>query len=187
MTSRVTNLPVKYRELKKKYHKVINAIMMNRVTNLPDKYRELRKEYHKVSSTIMINRVTNLSDKYRELRKESSNHHHIHFRALFSSTEGWAFWQVFLEGILSTQNDSEGQQNPYLASFCHHKVSNTITMNRVTNLPDKYIELRKEYHKVSNTIMMNWVTNMPDKYRELRKEYHNVGNTIMMNSHQLAW
>ena len=37
----------------------------------------------------------------------------------FSSTEGWAFWQVFLEGVLSTQNDSEGQQNPYLASFCH--------------------------------------------------------------------
>ena len=24
-----------------------------------------------------------------------------------------------LEGVLSTQNDSEGQQNPYLASFCH--------------------------------------------------------------------
>ena len=47
------------------------------------------------------------------------HHHHIHFRALFSSTEGWAFWQVFLEGVLSTQNDSEGQQNPYLASFCH--------------------------------------------------------------------
>ena len=47
------------------------------------------------------------------------HHHHIHFRALFSSTEGWAFWQVFLEGILSTQNDSEGQQNPYLASSCH--------------------------------------------------------------------
>ena len=47
------------------------------------------------------------------------HHHHIHFRALFSSTEGWAFWQVFLEGILSTQNGSEGQQNPYLASFCH--------------------------------------------------------------------
>ena len=47
------------------------------------------------------------------------HHHHIHFRALFSSTEGWAFWQVFLEGILSTQNDFEGQQNPYLASFCH--------------------------------------------------------------------
>ena len=45
--------------------------------------------------------------------------HHIHFRALFSSTEGWAFWQVFLEGVLSTQNDFEGQQNPYLASFCH--------------------------------------------------------------------
>ena len=47
------------------------------------------------------------------------HHHHIHFRALFSSTEGWGFWQVFLEGVLSTQNDSEGQQNPYLASFCH--------------------------------------------------------------------
>ena len=47
------------------------------------------------------------------------HHHHIHFRALFSSTEGWAFWQVFLEGVLSTQNDFEGQQNPYLASFCH--------------------------------------------------------------------
>ena len=51
--------------------------------------------------------------------QNSHHHHHIHFRALFSSTEGWAFWQVFLEGILSTQNDSEGQQNPYLASFCH--------------------------------------------------------------------
>ena len=49
----------------------------------------------------------------------NSHHHHIHFRALFSSTEGWAFWQVFLEVVLSTQNDSEGQQNPYLASFCH--------------------------------------------------------------------
>ena len=47
------------------------------------------------------------------------HHHHIHFRALFSSTEGWAFCQVFLEGVLSTQNDFEGQQNPYLASFCH--------------------------------------------------------------------
>ena len=47
------------------------------------------------------------------------HHHHIHFRALFSFTESWAFWQVFLEGVLSTQNDSEGQQNPYLASFCH--------------------------------------------------------------------
>ena len=47
------------------------------------------------------------------------HHHHIHLRALFSSTEGWAFWRVFLEGVLSTQNDSEGQQNPYLASFCH--------------------------------------------------------------------
>ena len=47
------------------------------------------------------------------------HHHHIHFRALFSSTEGWAFWQVFLEGVLSTQNSSECQQNPYLASFCH--------------------------------------------------------------------
>ena len=47
------------------------------------------------------------------------HHHHIHFRALFSSTKGWAFWQVFLEGVLSTQNDSEGQQNPYLASFGH--------------------------------------------------------------------
>ena len=46
------------------------------------------------------------------------HHHHIHFRALFSSTECWAFWQVFLEGVLSTQNGSEGQQNPYLASFC---------------------------------------------------------------------
>ena len=61
--------------------------------------------------------------KHRELAThwahsvESS--YHIHFRALFSSTEGWAFWQVFLEGVLSTQNDSEGQQNPYLASFCH--------------------------------------------------------------------
>ena len=49
----------------------------------------------------------------------SSSSYHIHFRALFSSTEGWAFSQVFLEGVLSTQNDFEGQQNPYLASFCH--------------------------------------------------------------------
>ena len=47
------------------------------------------------------------------------HHHHIHFRAPFSSAEGWAFWQIFLEGVLSTQNDFEGQQNPYLASFCH--------------------------------------------------------------------
>ena len=53
------------------------------------------------------------------LSSSSSYHHHIHFRALFSSTEGWAFWQVFLEGVLSTQNGSEGQQNPDLASFCH--------------------------------------------------------------------
>ena len=37
-------------------------------------------------------------------------------------------------------------------------------MNQVTNLPDKYRELRKEYHKVNNTIMMNRVTNFPDKY-----------------------
>ena len=51
--------------------------------------------------------------------RRTSHHHHIHFRALFSCTEGWAFWQVFLEGVLSTQNDFEGQQNPYLASFCH--------------------------------------------------------------------
>ena len=36
-------------------------------------------------------------------------------------------------------------------------------MKRVTKLPDKYRELRKEYHKVSNTIMMNRVTNLPDK------------------------
>ena len=52
------------------------------------------------------------------------HHHHIHFRALFSSTEGWAFWQVFLEGVLSTQNDFEGEQNPYLASFSsyHHHI-----------------------------------------------------------------
>ena len=48
-----------------------------------------------------------------------SSYHHIHFRTLFSSTEGWAFWQVFLEGVLSTQNDFEGQQNPYLVSFFH--------------------------------------------------------------------
>ena len=27
--------------------------------------------------------------------------------------------KVFLEGVLSTQNNFEGQQNPYLASFCH--------------------------------------------------------------------
>ena len=47
-------------------------------------------------------------------------------------------------------------------------------MNRVTNLPDKYRELRKDYHKVSNTIMMNRVTNLPHKYRELRKEYHKL-------------
>ena len=51
--------------------------------------------------------------------RHNHHHHHNHFRALFSSTEGWAFWQVFLEGVLSTQNGSEGQQNPYLASFCH--------------------------------------------------------------------
>ena len=58
--------------------------------------------------------------KMSEMIKDiEGHHHHIHFRAMFSSTEGWAFWQVFLEGVLSTQNDSEGQQNPYLASFCH--------------------------------------------------------------------
>ena len=58
---------------------------------------------------------------FSELRQthHHHHHHHIHFRALFSSTEGWAFWQVFLEGVLSTQNDFEGQQNPYQASFCH--------------------------------------------------------------------
>ena len=54
------------------------------------------------------------------------HHHHIHFRALFSSTEGWAFWQVFLEGVLSTQNGSEDQQNPYLASFCHSPALNPM-------------------------------------------------------------
>ena len=59
--------------------------------------------------------------------------------------------------------------------------SNSIMMNRVTSLPDKYRELRKEYHKESNAIMMNTVTNLPDKYRELRKEYHKVSNTIIMN------
>ena len=63
----------------------------------------------------------NLASIGLEVSKENHHHHHHHnhFRALFSSTEGWAFWQVFLEGVLSTQNGSEGQQNPYLASFCH--------------------------------------------------------------------
>ena len=51
------------------------------------------------------------------------HHRHIHFRALFSSTEGWAFWQVFLEGVLSTQNDFKGQQNPYLASLSFSSTS----------------------------------------------------------------
>ena len=37
--------------------------MINQDTNLPDKYTELRKEYHKISNTVMINRVTNLPDK----------------------------------------------------------------------------------------------------------------------------
>ena len=46
--SRVNNLSDKYRELRKKYHKESNTIMMNRVTNLPDKYRELSKDYHKL-------------------------------------------------------------------------------------------------------------------------------------------
>ena len=32
---------------------------------------------------------------------------------------GLGFLQVFLEDVLSTQSDSEGQQIPYLASFCH--------------------------------------------------------------------
>ena len=39
-------------------------------------------------------------------------------------------------------------------------------MNRVTGLPDKYRELRKEYHKVSYTIMMIRVTNLSDKNRD---------------------
>ena len=62
-----------------------------------------------------------LDSKYNLLNtpRKLHHHHHIHFRALFSSTKGWAFWQVFLGGVLSTQNDFEGQQNPYLASFCH--------------------------------------------------------------------
>ena len=54
------------------------------------------------------------------------HHHHIHFRAMFSSTEGWAFWQVFFEGVLSTQNDFECQQNPYLASFCHSQALHSM-------------------------------------------------------------
>ena len=37
-------------------------------------------------------------------------------------------------------------------------------INRVNNLADNYRELRKEYQQVSNTIMMNQVTNLPDKY-----------------------
>ena len=47
-------------------------------------------------------------------------------------------------------------------------------MNRVTDLADKYRDLRREYHKISNTIMMNRIDNLPDKYRQLRKEYHKV-------------
>ena len=42
-------------------------------------------------------------------------------------------------------------------------------MNRVTKLPDKYRELRKEHHKVSNTIMLCRVTNLSYKNREMRK------------------
>ena len=53
--NRVTSLSDKHRDLRKKYHKVSNTIMMTRVTNFPDKYRELRKEYHKESNTIMMN------------------------------------------------------------------------------------------------------------------------------------
>ena len=37
--------------------------MINQDTNLPDKYTELRKEYHKESNAIMINSITNLPDK----------------------------------------------------------------------------------------------------------------------------
>ena len=47
-------------------------------------------------------------------------------------------------------------------------------MNRVTNLPDKYREVRKTNYNEYNTIMMNRVTNLPDKFRELRIEYHKV-------------
>ena len=42
-------------------------------------------------------------------------------------------------------------------------------MKRVTNLAEKYRELRKKYSQVSNTVLMSRVTNLSDKYRELRK------------------
>ena len=46
-----------------------------------------------------------LGDLNFNILNKTSSYHHIHFRALFSSTEGWAFWLAFLEGVLSTQND----------------------------------------------------------------------------------
>ena len=67
----------------------------------------------------LVSSIPWITPEIRRKIHHHHHHHHIHFRALFSSTEGWAFWQVFLEGVLSTQNGSEGQQNPYLASFCH--------------------------------------------------------------------
>ena len=70
-------------------------------------------------SLVMPNNDLRTDFSSRTSHSWNHHHHHIHFRALFSSTEGWAFWQVFLEGVLSTQNYFEGQQNPYLASFCH--------------------------------------------------------------------
>ena len=42
---------------------------------------------------------TNMNADVGDQNISSHHHHHIHFRALFSSTEGWAFWQVFLEGV----------------------------------------------------------------------------------------
>ena len=46
-------------------------------------------------------------------------HHHINFKACFSLPKVGLVGQVFLKDVLSTQNCSEGQKNPFKASFCH--------------------------------------------------------------------
>ena len=81
---------------------------MNRVTNLPDKYKELRKEYHKVSNTIMMNRATNFpwerklaflqllcsSEAAEKLRKSRRYWHLRKSRILHRAAEKLAFMQV---------------------------------------------------------------------------------------------
>ena len=55
----------------------------------------------------------------RGFRPGLTHHHHIRFRACFPLQRVGLFEKVFLKDVLSTQNDFEGQQSPYLASFCH--------------------------------------------------------------------